>query len=321
MLISLVAVLTVLTQAPAAPQPQGPMSVLIAPPDATGVPAHVVEFAQEHVADQLEARGLRVIRIENVVRKLPATRRRALLRCKRTEAPCLQWLGTVSKAEVILVVELGQPASGYRAGVRTYAAKDGSLVSEKFAADAVEDRLLDTLTQLLDTVVPATLRAVRGLPPPPPIDDVPPPTRVTRPKEPVTPGKGPVTQDPDPLVPVRPVENVASAPSSLRKWAWLPAAGGVALAGVGTVFYLKAKDRFDTLDKGGSDIPVKDSEALVSSGKQAQTVSRVAFGLGAAGLVAGAVMFLWPEDPPANVVPTAAATSGGALVGLSGTWP
>lgn len=319
MLISLVAVLTVLTQAPAAAQPQGPMSVLIAPPDATGVPAHVVEFAQEHVADQLEARGLRVIRIENVVRKLPATRRRALLRCKRTEAPCLQWLGTVSKAEVILVVEMSQPATGYRAGVRTYAAKDGSLITEQFAVDAVEDRLLDTLTQVLDTVVPATQRAVRGLPPPPPIDDVPPPTRVVRPqvKEPVPSVKEPVT--PDPLVPVQPVRTEAS--SSLRKWSWLPAAGGVALAGVGTVFYLKAKDRFDTLDKGGSDIPVRDSKALVSSGKQAQTVSRVAFGLGAAGLVAGAVMFLWPEDPPAQVLPTAAATSGGAMVGVSGTWP
>lgn len=295
------------------------MSVLIAPPDATGVPAHVVEFAQEHVADQLEARGLRVIRIENVVRKLPATRRRALLRCKRTEAPCLQWLGTVSKAEVILVVEMSQPATGYRAGVRTYAAKDGSLITEQFAVDAVEDRLLDTLTQVLDTVVPATQRAVRGLPPPPPIDDVPPPTRVVRPqvKEPVPSVKEPVT--PDPLVPVQPVRTEAS--SSLRKWSWLPAAGGVALAGVGTVFYLKAKDRFDTLDKGGSDIPVRDSKALVSSGKQAQTVSRVAFGLGAAGLVAGAVMFLWPEDPPAQVLPTAAATSGGAMVGVSGTWP
>ncbi|WXH28881.1 hypothetical protein WA016_02828 [Myxococcus stipitatus] len=295
------------------------MSVLIAPPDATGVPAHVVEFAQEHVADQLEARGLRVIRIENVVRKLPATRRRALLRCKRTEAPCLQWLGTVSKAEVILVVELSQPATGYRAGVRTYAAKDGSLVTEQFAVDAVEDRLLDTLTQVLDTVVPATQRAVRGLPPPPPIDDVPPPTRVARPqvKEPVPSVKEPVTQDP--LVPVQPVRTEAS--SSPRKWSWLPAAGGVALAGVGTVFYLKAKDRFDTLDKGGSDIPVRDSKALVSSGKQAQTVSRVAFGLGAAGLVAGAVMFLWPEDPPAQVLPTAATTSGGAMVGVSGTWP
>ncbi|MFY2557427.1 hypothetical protein ACN469_07370, partial [Corallococcus terminator] len=181
MLITLVAVLSVVAQAPAAPPPQGPVSVLIAPPDATGAPAHIIEFGQGHIAEQLESRGLRVIRIENVTRKLPAARRRALLRCKRTEAPCLQWLGTASKAEVVLVAELAQKPSGYRAGVRVYAAKDGALVAEHFAVDVPQDKLLDALTQSLDVVVPDTQRALRRLPPAPPIDDVPPPTRATRP--------------------------------------------------------------------------------------------------------------------------------------------
>ncbi|WP_371745554.1 hypothetical protein [Myxococcus sp. CA033] len=316
MLISLVAVLSVVAQAPTA-LPQGPLSVLIAPPDATGAPAHIVEFAQEHVAEQLESRGLRVIRIENVTRKLPATRRRTLLRCKRTEAPCLQWLGTASKAEVVLVAELGPRAGGYRAGARAYAAKDGMLISEHFVLDVPEDKLLDALTQALDVVVLNTQRALRGLPPAPPIDDVPPPTRVARPS---------VKDAPPPVERVTPppteTPSVAVATtSSARRWAWLPAAGGVVLAGVGTVFYLKARDRYDTLEKGTVDAPVRDSKALVSEGKQAQTVSRVALGVGAAGIVAGAVMFLWPDDPPPQVLPSAAVSSGGAMVGLSGTWP
>ncbi|MCP3058942.1 hypothetical protein LXT21_09175 [Myxococcus sp. K38C18041901] len=313
MLISLVAVLTVVAaQAPALPAPQGPLSVLVAPPDATGTPSHIVDFAREHVTAQLEARGVRVIRMDNVTRKMPATKRRALLRCKRTEAPCLQWLGTASQAEVVLITELVRKPQGYRAGVKTHAAKDGALISEHSVSDVLEDRLLDALTQTLDVVLPATLRALRPPPPAPRIDDVPPPTRVTRPgaSEP-----GPETS----TVPEAPA--IVQKSSSARRWAWLPAAGGVVLAGVGTVFYLKAKDRYDTLETGGTDLPLRDSDALVSQGKNAQTVSRVAFGLGAAGLVAGAVMFLWPEDPPAKVVPSATVTSGGAMVGLSGTWP
>ncbi|WP_205522568.1 hypothetical protein [Myxococcus eversor] len=293
------------------------MSVLIAPPDATGAPSHIVEFAQEHLAEQLESRGMRVIRIENVTRKLPVSRRRTLLRCKRTEAPCLQWLGTVSKAEVVLVAELVLGTSGYRAGVRAYAAKDGALISKNLVADVPEDKLLDTLTQTLDVVAPDTQRALRGLPPAPPIDDVPPPTR---------PAPRPSVQDvPPPTVVAAPplVETapVVATKSSARRWAWLPAAGGVALAGVGTVFYLKAKDRYDTLEQATVDAPVRDSKALVSEGKQAQTVSRVTLGLGAAGLIAGAVMFLWPDDPPAQATPSVAVSSGGAMVGLSGTWP
>ncbi|MFY1831265.1 hypothetical protein ACN47A_35455 [Myxococcus fulvus] len=313
MLISLVAVLTVVAaQAPALPAPQGPLSVLVAPPDATGAPSHVVDFAREHITEQLESRGVRVIRMDNVLRRMPATKRRALLRCKRTEAPCIQWLGNSSQAEVVLVTELARKPQGYRAGLKAYATKDGALISEHFVSDVLDDSLLDALTQTLDVVLPATLRALRPLPPPPRIDDVPPPTRVARPG----------TSEPGPQpVPV-PTEPAITQSSSARRWAWLPAAGGVVLAGVGTVFYLKAKDRYDTLETGGADLPLRDADALVSQGKSAQTVSRVAFGLGAAGLVAGAVMFLWPEDdPPAKVVPSAAMTSGGAMVGLSGTWP
>ena len=107
----------------------------------------------------------------------------------------------------------------------------------------------------------------------------------------------------------------------LRRWAWIPAAGGVALAGVGTVFYLQAGDKYDELDQGGRDAPIRDPEGVASSGRRAQTLSRVAFGLAGAGLVTGAVMFLLPGDEPAKVQPSAVVVPGGGMVGLSGTWP
>ncbi|MCP3105520.1 hypothetical protein LZ198_42410 [Myxococcus sp. K15C18031901] len=317
MLISLFVVLSVAAQAPAAPQPQGPLTVLVAPPDAAGAPAHVVEFAQEHVAEQLESRGLRVIRIETVTRKLAAAKRRALLRCHRTEPSCIQQLGAAGKTEVVLVAELGQFDSGYRVGARVYGAQDGALITEQLTPGVPEEQLLDALTQALDAVVPRTLRALRGPPPSVPMADVPPPTRVA-----AAPATEPAPSTAPAVVEPTSVETGQVKSSSARRWAWLPAAGGVALAGVGTVFYLKAKDRFDTLDTGGSvDAPLRDASALASQGRNAQTVSRVAFGLGAAGLVAGAVMFLWPDDAPARVQPSAAAIPGGGMVGVSGTLP
>ncbi|NVJ03402.1 hypothetical protein HV824_35650, partial [Myxococcus sp. AM009] len=147
-------------------------------------------------------------------------------------------------------------------------------------------------------------------------------------------GGGARAQAPGPVVspPPRPGAVVEAKPLApelepeplrpLRRWAWLPAAGGVALAGVGTVFYLQAGDRYSRLDQDGTpDAPLDDADGLASSGRRAQTLSRVAFGLGAAGLVAGAVMFLLPGELPAKVQPSAAVVPGGGMVGLSGTLP
>ncbi|MCP3136089.1 hypothetical protein [Pyxidicoccus xibeiensis] len=304
MWISLLAALTLVAQAPVATS-QAPITVLVAPPDASGAPSHVVEFAQEHVADQLRSRGLDVIRIEDVTRKMPSSRRRALLRCNRTEAACIRSLGKAGKAEVVLVAELGQFLSGYRAGARVYLGVDGSLITEHLTPGVREDQLLDSLTQALEVVVPRTRTALRGPPPAPPVVEPPPPA-ITAPETPAT-------------------EVVSPKPATaypLRRWAWLPAVGGVALAGVGTAFYLQAGDKFDTLDKGGtSSEPIRDAGELADSGRRAQTLSRVAFGLGAAALATGAVMFLLPGDAPEQVQPSAAVVPGGGMVGLSGTWP
>ncbi|QDF02330.1 hypothetical protein [Myxococcus xanthus] len=301
--ISLLAALTLATQAPAAAPPP-PLSVLVAPPDAAGAPSHVVEFAQEHVAEQLRARGLVVVRIEDITRKLSASKRRPLLRCNRTAPSCIRSLGAAGKTELVLVTELGQLLSGYRTGARIYTANDGALVTEHLIPGVSEDQLLDSLTQSIDAVLPVAQTALRGPPPAPPQAEPPPPPVAVVEAKPLAP-----ELEPEPIRP-------------LRRWAWLPAAGGVALAGVGTVFYLQAGDKYSRLDKDGTpDAPLDNADGLASSGRRAQTLSRVAFGLGAAGLVAGAVMFLLPGELPAKVQPSAAVVPGGGMVGLSGTLP
>ncbi len=326
--ISLLAALTLAAAAPAS-SPQTPITVLVAPPDAAGAPSHVIEFAQEHVAEQLKSRGMEVIRIEDVTRKLPASKRRALLRCNRTAAACIKSLGAVGKAEVVLVAELGQLRSVYRVGARMYASRDGTLITEHLIPGVREDRLLDALTQALDVVVPKTRTVLRGTPPPAPKLEMPPPPAQPQTPQATTPPKTepapPAVTGPAPKAEPAPTEVVATGPAPrvypLRRWAWLPAAGGVALAGAGVFFHLQASDKHDELQNGGTDTPILDADELVSSGKRAQTLRGVAFGLGAAAIGAGVVMYLLPGDAPPKVQPSAALVPGGGMVGLSGTWP
>ncbi len=331
MWISLLAALT-LAAAPAT-SPQTPITVLVAPPDAAGAPSHVIEFAQEHVSEQLKSRGLEVIRIEDVTRKMSASKRRALQRCNRTAPACIKSLGTVGKSEVVLVTELGQLRSGYRAGARMYAARDGKLITEHLIPGVREDKLLDALTKALDVVVPRTQTELRGtqapppkleLPPPPdttttqanppPKLEMPPPPAVTTPT-PATPGTEPA-----------PTEVTTPGPVArdypLRRWSWLPAAGGAALVGVGVVFQLQASDKYSQLNTGGDvNNPIPNPDDLASSGKRAVLLRNVAFGLGAAAIGAGVVMYLLPGDAPPKMQPSAAVVPGGGMVGLSGTWP
>lgn len=321
MLTPLLVTFVLLNQAPAAPD--GPITALIAPPDTAGVPSHVVEFAQEHVAEQARARGFKVIRMKDFIRKLPASKRRSLLRCKRTELRCLTALGDAAKSEVVLVAELLQRLDGYRVGTKIYKTVDGGLVAEHLIPGVREDGMLDALTQSLDVVVPQVLKQLRPPPEPPPVVEQPPPDPI------VTEQKPPAVQPPETKPPAvqtpevePPVVEQKPEPSK-RPWAWAPAAGGAVFAGVGTVFYLQAKDKYDLLDKGGTqgEPDLLDGQQLAREGRRAQTLSRVAFGLGAAGIVTSVVLYLLPAKEPLPITPSVTVGPGGGMVGLAGTLP
>ena len=64
-----------------------------------------------------------------------------------------------------------------------------------------------------------------------------------------------------------------------------------------------------------------DGPRIADQGRSSQTLSRIAFGVGAAGLLTGAVFYLFPGDAQAPVRPTAAVGPGGGMVGLTGTLP
>jgi hypothetical protein len=159
-------------------------------------------------------------------------------------------------------------------------------------------------------------------PPPDPIDPGPktqdPKTQDPKTQDPIV--TGPKTQDPKTQDPTLTVEQKPEP--SRRPWAWAPAAGGAVFAGVGTVFYLQAKEKYDLLDTGGTaGARELDGDQLARDGRRAQNLSRVAFGLGAAGVVTSVVLYLLPTKEAPPVTPSVTVGPGGGMVGLAGTLP
>ncbi|QRK12224.1 hypothetical protein JQX13_20600 [Archangium violaceum] len=299
MFLTLLATLVVLGQAPASSE--APLTVLIAPPDAAGVPSHIVSFAQEHVYEQLKTQGLQVIRASELSQLLSPAERKTVLGCNRLEAACRITMGEAAPADVVLIAELVQFLSGYRVALKAYATRDGELLSEHYVPGVREDQLLDALTQASEKVVPTVQRALR-------------PARTSVVQAPPT-----TTAPAQPLLP-RP--EVTASGSNARSWAWMPAAGGVVLLGAGTLLYLQAGKNYRALTQQTIGDP-QEAARLRDSGKLSQNLSAASFALGAAGVVTTGVIYLMSGKPEAEpkVRPTASVGNGGGMVGLVGTLP
>ncbi len=301
MFLPLLATLAVLGQAPASSVT--PLTVLIAPPEAAGVPSHIISFAQEHVAEQLKTQGLQVVRASDLSQQLPPSQRKAVLGCDRLEAACRITLGEAAQADAVMIAELVQFLSGYRVGLKAYATRDGELLAEHYEPGVREDQLLDALTRASERVVPPVLQALR-----PALAPI-----VETPLPPLDPLPRPGQTDPT-------VKATRAGPPG---WAWMPAAGGAVLLGVGTVFLVKAGQdyaelearQFENLNRGAQ---------LQASGQRAQNLSRVAYAVGAAGVVTSGLIYLLSgkdKGETVKVQPTASVGTGGGMVGLVGTLP
>lgn len=299
MFLTLLATLVVLGQAPASSE--APLTVLIAPPDAAGVPSHIVSFAQEHVYQQLKTQGLQVVRASELSELLSPAERKTVLGCNRLEAACRITMGEAAPADVVLIAELVQFLSGYRVALKAYATRDGELLAEHYVPGVREDQLLDALTQASEKVIPPVQRALR---PTPTVVQAPPPTTT-------------------PVQPLLPKPDVTATRANARSWAWVPAAGGAVLLGAGTYFYLQAGSDYRKLKALQISNP-EEGAALVKSGKRSQLLSQGAYALGAAGVVTTGLIYLLSgkdKGEPVQVRPTASVGNGGGMVGVAGTLP
>ncbi|MFZ5470890.1 MAG: hypothetical protein ACOZIN_15800 [Myxococcota bacterium] len=108
-------------------------------------------------------------------------------------------------------------------------------------------------------------------------------------------------------------ELIQAAPSSsVRGYAWLPAAAGVALAGGGAFFLLQAKGNYDKLIQGT--VAPETAARAREDGKRQQVVGLMLAGVGAAALASAGAMALWGETPAAV---GGAVTRDGAAVSLA----
>jgi hypothetical protein len=291
--LPLLTTLVLLGQAP--PSAEKPLSVLIAPPEAAGLPSHIVSFSQEHLYEQLKMQGLRVVRISELSQRLPPAQRKAVLGCDRLEPACRGSLGEAAQVELVMLTELVSFPSGYRVTLKAYTSRDGAPLAEQSVAGVKEEALLEALTRNSERLVPQVLQVLR---PPPPVQ---------APKE-----DAPLHREES-----APKPALASGPSP---WVWAPAAGGAVLLGAGTYFLGRAHRDFTTLKKGPG--PVDNGSQLVASGKRAQDLSRAAFALGATGVVASGILHLLSaKGPPPVVHPTVSVGPQGAMIGMAGTLP
>ncbi|ATB35556.1 hypothetical protein CYFUS_000969 [Cystobacter fuscus] len=305
MFLSLLTTLVVLGQAPASPPSASPLTVLIAPPDAAGVPSHIVSFAQEHVYEQLKTEGLQVIRTSELSQGLPPAQRKAVLGCNRLEAACRITLGEAAVADVVVIAELVQFLSGYRVGLKAYATRDGELLAEYYVPGVHEDQLLDAFTEASNKVLPPVLRALRPA------------------QEPVaqTPTVTPGAQTPGATGPQSP--GAATVRQGTPEWAWMPAAGGAVMLGLGTFFTIQAGNNHYRLTNGNFNTP-QDARNERDAGIRNQTLGTTAFVLGAAGVATTGVLYLLKGKSPRDVLPvrpTASVGPSGGSVGLVGTLP
>lgn len=112
---------------------------------------------------------------------------------------------------------------------------------------------------------------------------------------------------------------VEQAPG-LRRWAWIPAATGVAAGALGGFFLVRSENASARLRSapGSEGRPSTEAEArtLSQQGQRDQTLARIGLGVGVAALATAAGLYLFggPEEPNATVT----VAPGGA--GVAGTF-
>ncbi len=97
---------------------------------------------------------------------------------------------------------------------------------------------------------------------------------------------------------------------SFSRWGWVPLAAGAATAGVGSALFLSSRSVFDTVLTAETRA---EAQRISNEGAAQQTASTISLGAGAALMVTGLTLLLWPE---ADVRPRVEFLSRGSTVGV-----
>jgi hypothetical protein len=282
-----VSVLLVLSLCAREARAESPSEVLhIAAPGLTGVgvPEATASFYSEHLAQQLSFAGAQVVTQKELQALLGLNRQQQLMGCAEDNPRCVTELSKVLGVDALLLGDVALvDGKRFQVTLKLISARDASVLAAHSARVDGEEALLDELTSAARSMAPeAATKLGRRL--------------------------NPSLQEP-----------AARGQGSVRRWAWVPVAAGAVAASFGAFAYNKAAQRHDELTSTQG-LPLHQAQELHDSGESWQTASRVGLGLGVAGLLTGATMYLL-GGPSAPVTPVATLGREHLTVGFTGVLP
>jgi hypothetical protein len=280
--VSAVLTLTVLAAEPSQEAP--PEQLRIAAPGLTGVgiPETAAAFYTEHLAQQLSFAGARVVTQKELQALLGLNRQQQLVGCTEGDSGCVLELSKVMAVDLLLLGDVARLEDDrFQVSLKLLSAKGAAMVAAHSARVDGQEALLDELSSAARRMAPeAAAKLGRRL---------------------------------DPSL------GQEARRGTVRAWSWLPTSVGAASAVFGAFAYNRAAQRHDALT-GTQGLSPQRAAELRDSGKAWQTVSRVGLGLGAAGLLTGATMYLLGGSS-APVTPVATMGNKHFTVGITGVLP
>jgi len=280
---------TLVVAAALAAKPAGP--VRLAAPGLSGfnVNQAELEFFTEHFAQQLNLQGLQVTTAKQISSLLGLERQREIMGCKDAATSCMAELAAALGVEGVVTGSVGKFETSYRVNVSVVAASDGHTLSAYSARAATSEEVLEDLTAAARQMAGELQRLLRGGAAPP---------------------SNPITGN---------VRTAAPPPAwGLRPVSWMPAVGAGAVAVVGTVFAVQARERYSTILESNS---YADARTAAEEGKLDQTLASVSYGIAGAGLVLAAVFFSSGDPQPVAGAGAPRVVPSRNGVALSWSWP
>lgn len=128
----------------------------LASPDFTtlNVSEATARFCNEHLANQLETRGVRVTTARQIAALLGLDRQKQLAGCADDGTSCMAELAAALGAEGVLLGDLGKVGSKFQVNLRVARSSGGAVVATWSRSVSSEDALLSALTDAAEELAP-----------------------------------------------------------------------------------------------------------------------------------------------------------------------
>lgn len=247
---------------------------------APGFSVHALEqkagdFYSDQVSQQLSFQGLNIITRSEVEALLGNERQKQLLGCTEERSACTTELAGALGSEALLLGDAAKVGDKYRLSIRIVRVTNGERLSSAVVTGSTEDAVLDAFGVVSKRMALETTAKLTNQPVP------------------------------------EEAQGVSTSHLGSRRFFWAPLAVGVAGVVWGAVAFGQSKTRHDRL-RSGEQLTQPEPSALRNEGQSWQVASWVGFGVGGAGLIASALLFILGSD---SVVETGVAFVPGGAVG------